>query len=584
MATLQAPVTFNGGTNGVQIVAADIGATSVSGAGQVFYANVQSIDNGLSMYLNGMTSPRAYLWVLSSRTSTFISLYFRLPALATETAIIAQIFKASDGGIAAQLGFNSTGQLRIRNGTTQVAANNINANQWYRADWQVTRTGANTGNQTCRVYTGANLHSAVTGNALFTLSGNYTQNEQTNVAFGHIIATTQPFSCFIDRPSINSSSFEAPYSAAAIVGRPVYLRVGGSPVARKVYHRVAGSPVEWHIRRKAVTQAAVDQLLVPSSGAWQGAATTDAAKNYNYTVGLAEYEDSTDGREPDIQHFFQADAWTGPSATQRGLLMRSGKKRSIGLFNWKPWKGATYADIANGQADSRTQAVVNALNAYPYKSFLTIQHEPENDGGFGSGENSPENYVAMFRHIVTRMRSQGAGRAIDGGKIVFVWNMMGYYGHAQWYNRLWPGDDVVDWVGWDPYANRNILSLSAMMNETGNVAGWPGIYVWSTTPHAAPSGGYSFSGTKPIIICEWGLNTSAGGNNGMNDTQAANFFNGAGAQAQSLFPAVKAWVYWNELRDSGFNVRVDTGPLKEAAFSSYVRHPHFNAVSTAQAP
>ena len=57
----------------------------------------------------------------------------------------------------------------------------------------------------------------------------------------------------------------------------------------------------------------------------------------------------------------------------------------------------------------------------------------------------------MYRHVVLRLKADGVTNAI------YVMDYMGYskWGEQSWFNDLYPGDDVVDWIAYDPYSTGN---------------------------------------------------------------------------------------------------------------------------------
>ena len=69
-----------------------------------------------------------------------------------------------------------------------------------------------------------------------------------------------------------------------------------------------------------------------------------------------------------------------------------------------------------------------------------------------------------------------------------------------WWDDLYPGDDVVDWIGLDSYVNAqpggyHYGDFTDLMDRTTDKAKFPGFYDWATTRH--PS--------KPIMVAEWGV-------------------------------------------------------------------------------
>ena len=78
-----------------------------------------------------------------------------------------------------------------------------------------------------------------------------------------------------------------------------------------------------------------------------------------------------------------------------------------------------------------------------------MHHEAEDQvrARRGSGYTARD-YAAMYRHVVNRLRAGGARN------IVTVLVHMAYVQHTSksWFNDMYPGDDVVDWIGFDTYA------------------------------------------------------------------------------------------------------------------------------------
>ncbi|MGE0000122.1 MAG: hypothetical protein AB7U39_24645, partial [Ilumatobacteraceae bacterium] len=305
----------------------------------------------------------------------------------------------------------------------------------------------------------------------------------------------------------------------------------------------------------------VSSLLVPSCGAWLGATTAarSGAKNTaDYAIGLDEYE-AVSGNVPDILHFYRSGAAKFPSQAEINMANRPGKQRSILFYNWKPTSGA-WSDVPKGSADSAIATVATSLKAYPHKLFLTVWHEPEND--ITSSGRTEADYVAMYRYVVTKLRSLGVTN------VVFVMNYMGFSGWSSMVDQLYPGDDVVDWIAYDPYGFKSHDDFGEFL-DTANKS-WPGFYSWATAK--APG--------KPIMLAEWGFD--------LNDAPLApQILDGAVPIIQSRFPMLKALVYWHD-DNGGFSVRLDqSSSLGQAYGQAYRRlaaDPFFNLTPTAAAP
>ena len=127
--------------------------------------------------------------------------------------------------------------------------------------------------------------------------------------------------------------------------------------------------------------------------------------------------------------------------------------------------------------------------------FLTIHHEPEEEVREipGSGYRA-DDYAAMFRHVVERLRAQGVVNAVR------VFDVMGTakYVPREWFDRLYPGDDVVDWVAWDPYTcvdpGKPCGGYAELVNRNW-LPDWSGFYDPARARYP----------DKPLMLAEWGV-------------------------------------------------------------------------------
>lgn len=310
-------------------------------------------------------------------------------------------------------------------------------------------------------------------------------------------------------------------------------------------------------------EASVSDLLVPQCGVWFGASTPSFDGSYDYVRGLEEYEQIV-GVQPDILHFYERGPEPFPTAEHRALAERPDRQRSILYFNWKPAPELTWRQIADGAADTSIASVASGLRGYPHRLFLTIQHEPENDviDRPGSGM-TPTDYVSMYRHVVSALR------ALNVDNVVFV---LGYMGFGRWSSMvddLYPGDDVVDWISYDPYGFDSHATFAEMLNDPGP-AGWPGFYEWAT--EKAPG--------TPIMLGEWGFDLRR-------QTRAPEMLGDASLALQRDFQMIKALVYWND-RGERVDARLgQEGDIAERFVEEYARlakDPYFHETSTAAAP
>jgi hypothetical protein len=309
----------------------------------------------------------------------------------------------------------------------------------------------------------------------------------------------------------------------------------------------------------------VSVLLVPSCGIWFGAATGSRDGTFNNQLGLAEYE-AVAQNTPDILHFYKTGPKTFPTSAERSMAQRPGLQRSLLLYNWKPSSKFTWRQTADGAADAEIATIAAGIKAYPHKLFLNIYHEPEENviATAGSGM-TPQDYAAMYRRVVTKLREAGVTNA------VFVWNMMGHYGWASYLDALYPGDAYVDWVAYDPYIkNDDRADLFGLINFTFRGLDWSGYYNWVTAK--APG--------KPIMLAEWGMDLRT-------NVDPASKLNVDVNELARRYPMLKAMVYWNS-RNDWVDVRLDDPSAKGlaygAAFRTLAAHPVFNAMTPDSAP
>jgi hypothetical protein len=275
----------------------------------------------------------------------------------------------------------------------------------------------------------------------------------------------------------------------------------------------------------------VTDLLVPKCGVWFGAAANPIG-NESWDEALPAFE-KVIGQPVDIAHYYNSSPGLFPSANMIKRAREPGKKRIL-LLNWKPEMGRTWAQVAAGDpvVDAAIDAEASYLKtSFPEKFFLTIHHEPEEEvrPAEGSGMTAKD-YRAMFRHVVERLRSNGVTNA------VYVMNYMGtpHWGSQPWFDDLYPGDDVVDWIAEDPYIFSDnpewSSGLGRAVNRTQRIyPNWPGFYTWATAKHP----------DKPIMLAEWGVDRKLG-----EPKRSAVF--GTMASQLAAYPQLKALVYWNE--------------------------------------
>ncbi|GAA4104678.1 hypothetical protein GCM10022248_93270 [Nonomuraea soli] len=316
-----------------------------------------------------------------------------------------------------------------------------------------------------------------------------------------------------------------------------------------------GARTESPTRTSAAPACAATAKLIPSCGAWWGIAP-------EIFTGLGtpralERAERRMGRAADILHVYHRTKELFP--TEREIaLARDPEHARLLLINWKPSFDHTWAEIAAGALDTRIDRLAaHIVERFPERFFLTVHHEPEDDVDAtpGSGMTAGD-YAAMFRHVVLRLRQQGVRNAVT------VMTYMGApnWASRSWFEQLYPGDDVVDWVAMDPYADARVRDFDGLVNKTRkDFAQWPGFYRWMQS---------RFPG-KPIMVSEWGVFERRG-----EPGFKAEFFGSVRAQIRN-YPQIKALVYFDSPRAPRGDTRFDVNPAAAKAFATLATDAHF---------
>ncbi len=308
------------------------------------------------------------------------------------------------------------------------------------------------------------------------------------------------------------------------------------------------------------TACTLSTKLVPSCNILWGA----AAGGFTSTPrdqALKDWEAKT-GRTASIFHTYHVGDELFPTTSEIAMTTDATTPRLL-MANWKVAAGTTWAAVAAGRQDARIDAEAAYVKAhYSGKFFMVLHHEPENDVNptAGSGMTAVD-YAAMYRHTVLRLRADGVTN------VVFVMAYMSYekWFNSSWWGQLYPGDDVVDWVGVDAYLTAGSTTFhngpfSDLLDRTTSTT-FPGFYKWATTKHP----------TKPVMLAEWGVYENTAGDY----TVKPAHFNTV-LPVLSNYPALKAMVYFDApSTQSGGDLRVDSSTGSLTAFQKIAADPRF---------
>jgi hypothetical protein len=196
------------------------------------------------------------------------------------------------------------------------------------------------------------------------------------------------------------------------------------------------------------------ELLEPPCGAWFGAFVphdkTDLAEKVH------AYEENV-GRRLDIVYTYHDMSAVTDTRLEGQLLteqeQRVGEDRML-LLSWESkwwggtkkqqptWKQIAAGDLDDSVVDVQARRIKDYGERTGKKVFLSFDLEMDTrtpDNG------TPADYVRAYRHIHDRFRELG----VDN--VVWTWIITGYLDHADLFEKMYPGDEYVDWIGYNQY-------------------------------------------------------------------------------------------------------------------------------------
>jgi hypothetical protein len=306
-----------------------------------------------------------------------------------------------------------------------------------------------------------------------------------------------------------------------------------------------------------------DALLVPSCGVLWGAAAGGFTKAPRDQANK-DWE-RLSGRTATIFHTYHKGDEVFPTKAEIAMTNDPANPRVL-LLNWKVAYGSNWARVAAGQQDKRIDTFATRAKAYGKKFFLVLNHEPENDvvARAGSGMQARD-FAAMYRYTILRLRAEGVANMI---------NVVGYMGNEKWmaqswWNDLYPGDDVVDWMGLDSYVSavKNSYHYGTFADLLDRKApNGPAFYDWAVADH----------GSKPLMIAEWGAYNRVG-----HPADKSDQFNSVLPELAGR-PQIKAIVYFDTAHDNSGDrdISINNTPGNLAAFQRLAASPLFNVKIT----
>ncbi|GLW99709.1 glycosyl hydrolase [Microtetraspora sp. NBRC 16547] len=188
-----------------------------------------------------------------------------------------------------------------------------------------------------------------------------------------------------------------------------------------------------------------DDRLVPRCGAWWGISTPPLRGSLSLAVESVE---SDIGRRFALVYDFH-----DMSQSPNGVLLPD-NQRELGddrilMLAWvsEEWSTGTripWTRIASGELDASViDPQARRIKEYGKPVMIAFDQEMDLRGPQGAG--TPEEYIAAYRHIQDRFAEIGATNAI------WAWIITGYHKTLPRQKEYYPGDDRVDWIGFDQY-------------------------------------------------------------------------------------------------------------------------------------
>lgn len=223
--------------------------------------------------------------------------------------------------------------------------------------------------------------------------------------------------------------------------------VGGLAVASAVL-TAPPRPVEDSVAA-AATECVVSPTLVNPCRPWLGAVAGKYPGSATWR-GQIEAHEQRIGRQVDSVHTYHPAGQVTLTAEERYFVQRG----TIVHLHWKPANRWVDAGGGNATVNAQIDQLADQIKSVsPHKVMLGVFGEPERFVTPGTSScpdlrgdaGSPGQYRSMWANVQNRFAARGATN------VVWVMNYLGYNRWDCLFPELWPGNDRVDWIVWDPY-------------------------------------------------------------------------------------------------------------------------------------
>ena len=196
--------------------------------------------------------------------------------------------------------------------------------------------------------------------------------------------------------------------------------------------------------------------LPPASGSYLGVYTKGLPASYG---PITEFADAT-GAKPNVVMYYSG--WYVPFPT--GFAKTVANHGAVPLVQMDP-DGINIDHIASGRYDGYLSSFAEAVRAYKHPVILSFGHEMNGSwSDWGYTHQSPEAFVAAWRHLVKIFRALGARN------VTWLWtvNITNHGGSEKIdsVNPWWPGNSYVTWVGIDGYYLKSTWQFAPLFGPT----------------------------------------------------------------------------------------------------------------------
>jgi hypothetical protein len=198
----------------------------------------------------------------------------------------------------------------------------------------------------------------------------------------------------------------------------------------------------------AMSKVGANQPAKQKRTVFVGVFREGAPRNMNY---ITQFEQQS-GKKPAMIMWYQDWAQEFPSEDAMNVV----KYGAVPHIVWEPWYWSdhtkvTLKDIIAGKWDQYIDSWAKGIKEFGHPIYLRVGHEFNMEGypwGIVNNDKNPETYIKAYRHIVDIFKKEKATNA------KWVWAPMNYsFPDEPWndWTKAYPGNDYVDWIGFDGY-------------------------------------------------------------------------------------------------------------------------------------